>query len=50
MRSPHLHRRTNVTAIPTRRLIAWLTHPDSHPLLLSAARRELTRRGFEVRS
>lgn len=39
-----------MTKIPTRRLLAWLTHPGQHPLVADACRRELKRRGYEVRS
>ena len=39
-----------MTKIPSRRLMAWLSHPDTHPLVLLAVRLELARRGYEVRS
>lgn len=41
---------TDMNTIPTRHLIAWLSQPGVHHLVIAAARTELTRRGFEVRS
>jgi hypothetical protein len=34
--------------VPIYRLIEWLRHPDTHPLVVEACRAELLRRGFDA--
>jgi hypothetical protein len=34
--------------VATHTLIAWYTHPDTHPVVVSSTRKELEKRGFEV--